>query len=70
MQLTGPLFLYLFFPLSLLLLPFCPARYRKLSLTLLSLLWYLLANLGSPFGMLQIGALIRHFAEFHSVLLV
>ena len=58
MQLTGPLFLYLFLPLSLLLLPFCPARYRKAALSLLSVLWYVLANIGSPLGLLQVAAVI------------
>ena len=58
MQLTGPLFLFLFFPLSLPLVIFCPQKYRKIVLSLVSIAWYVLANLGSPFAMLQIAAVI------------
>lgn len=58
MQLTGPLFLFLFFPLSLLPLPFCPARYRKPVLSLLSIAWYVLANLGEPLAILQLAAVV------------
>ncbi len=58
MQLTGPLFLFVFFPLSLLFLPFCPPKYRKLTLTLLSVLWYVLANLSTPAALLQIFAVV------------
>ena len=53
-QLTGALFLFLFLPLSLLFVPFCPAKYRKLMLTLLSSAWYVLANLRTPFAIVQI----------------
>lgn len=58
MQLTGPLFLFLFFPLSLLLLPLCPQRYRRALLSLLSVLWYVLANLGQPLAILQLAAVV------------
>lgn len=58
MQLTGPLFLFVFFPLSLLFLPFCPPKHRKLALTLLSVLWYVLANLSAPAALLQIFAVV------------
>ena len=58
MQLTGPLFLFLFLPLSLPLVIFCPQKYRKIVLSLVSIAWYVLANLGSPFAMLQIAAAI------------
>ena len=54
MQLTSPFFLFLFFPLSLPLLPLCPRRYRKLALALLSSLWYVFANRAHPLSLLQI----------------
>ena len=54
MQLTGPLFLFLFLPLSLLFTPFCPVKYRQGVFSLLSVLWYVLANLGEPLAMLQL----------------
>lgn len=58
MQLTGPLFLFLFFPLSLLVIPFCPVKHRKTALSLLSVLWYVLANWNEPLAILQVGAVI------------
>ena len=58
MQLTSPLFLFLFLPLSLLPLPLCPPRYRKGALTLLSLLWFLFVNRTAPLSLLQIGGVV------------
>lgn len=58
MQLTSVIFLFLFLPLSLPLVLLLPKRYRRLSLSLLSILLYVLANFGNPWGMLQIGALV------------
>ncbi len=54
MQLTSPIFLFLFLPLSLPLLPLCPARHRKAVLTLISASWFLLANRSEPVALLQI----------------
>ncbi len=57
MQLAGPIFLFLFLPLSLLLvLPFSGRR-RGAVLLLVSLLWYLAANRQNPVGLAVIGAL-------------
>ena len=48
MQLSGPLFLFLFFPLSFALVLPVPQKFRPCTFTLLSALWYVLANLQSP----------------------
>ena len=57
MQLTGPIFLFLFLPLSLLLaLPFSGRR-RGAVLLLVSLVWYVTANRQNPAGMALVGAL-------------
>lgn len=53
MQLTGPVFLLIFLPLSLFPV-FLFRRRRALVLTLLSVLWYLLAFWRDPFGCLHI----------------
>lgn len=58
MQLTSIAFLFLFLPLSLPLILFLPKAYRRLSLSLLSILWYVLANFNNLWGILQIGALV------------
>ena len=54
MQLTGPLFLFLLLPLSLLLLRFTPAHYRRNVLSAFSLLWYVLVNLSNPVGLIHV----------------
>lgn len=58
MQLTSIVFLFLFLPLSLPLTLFLPKAYRRLSLSLLSILWYVLANLSNLWGILHIGVLV------------
>ncbi len=58
MQLTSPVFLFLFFPLSLLPLPLCPPKYRKTLLALISLAFFLLANRSHPLALWQIGAVV------------
>ena len=58
MQLTSVVFLFLFLPLSLPLAFFSPKAHRRLVLSLLSILWYVLANLNNLWGMLQIGLLV------------
>lgn len=58
MQLTGPLFLFLFFPLTLLLVPLVPQRYHKATLSLLSILWCVLANFRQPLALLQLAAVV------------
>ena len=58
MQLTGPIFLFLFMPLAFLLsLPFSGRR-RVTALSLVSLAWFCLANRQNPFGMALIGGLV------------
>lgn len=57
MQLTGPAFLLIFLPLSVLVaLPF--RRRRAEVLALLSVLWYALANLHNPTGMAHVFGLV------------
>ena len=57
MQLTGPIFLFLFLPLSVLLvLPFSGKR-RAAALLVCSLLWYGVANRQNPVGLAVIGGL-------------
>ena len=58
MQLTGALFLFLFFPLSFLAVLPVPARARPIAFTLLSTLWYVLANLQNPWGIATVAALV------------
>lgn len=58
MQLTSVIFLFLFLPLSLPLTLFLPKAHRRLSLSLLSILLYVLANLNNFWGMLHIGFLV------------
>lgn len=58
MQISSPLFLFLFLPLSLPVLPLCPPKYRKTAMTLISLAFLLLANLQAPWGFLPIGAVL------------
>ena len=58
MQLTGPIFLFLFLPLSLFaVLPFSGKR-RAASLLAVSLIWYVLANRQNPWGMAVTGGLV------------
>ena len=57
MQLTGPVFLFLFLPLSVLaVLPFSGKR-RAAALLLCSLLWYGVANRQNPVGLAAVGGL-------------
>ena len=58
MRLASPLFTFLFLPLSLLLLPLCPAKHRKGALALCSLVFFLLANFENPLAYLQIGFVV------------
>ncbi len=58
MQLTSPLFLFVFLPLSFLPLLFSRARHRKGVITALSLLWLLFVNRGDPAAILPIVALV------------
>ena len=58
MQLTGPVFLFVFLPLSFLPAILFPRKYRTLVLTLLSLTWYILANRQNPVGLWQIAGLV------------
>ena len=46
--------MFLFLPLTLLLLPFCRQRHRKLFLAAVSVAWFVLACYGELFSMLQI----------------
>lgn len=58
MQLTSPAFLFLFLPLSLLYLPLCPPKWRKGVLSILSILWFVLANWQHPLSLIQIGFVV------------
>ncbi len=58
MQISSPLFLFLFLPLSLPVLPLCPHKYRKAAMALISALFLVLVNLKSPWGFLPIGAVL------------
>ncbi len=58
MRLADPLFLFIFLPLSLPLLPFCPPRYRKAVLSLISIAFFVLFNLSTPLSLLQIAAVV------------
>ncbi|MBE6702977.1 MAG: hypothetical protein E7585_06165 [Ruminococcaceae bacterium] len=58
MQLTSPFFLFLFFPLSLPLVLLLPKTVRRLSLSLISILWYVLANVQNPQGLVHVALLI------------
>ena len=58
MQLTGPVFLFLFLPLTLLFVPFCKKRHRRLMLSLFSFAWFLLASWGSPSAVIVIFSLV------------
>lgn len=54
MQLTAPLFLFLFLPLSLALFFLTPQRWRTVTLTVISLAWLTLVNFNTPWGLLHI----------------
>ena len=54
MQLTSPVFLFLFLPLSLLVLPVIPPRHRKTALCVLSVLWLLIVNRARPLALVQL----------------
>ena len=56
-QLTGPVFLFIFLPLSFLPAVLCPRKHRTLVLTLLSLLWYALAYRQNLAGLWRIAGL-------------
>ncbi len=58
MQLSSPLFLFLFLPVALACLPLCPPKHRRLALTLISLSWLMLSNLSTPLSLLQILAVV------------
>ncbi len=58
MRLASPLFTFLFLPLSLLMLPLCPAKHRKGALALCSVIFLLLANFKNPLAYLQIGFVV------------
>lgn len=65
MQLTGPAFLFLFLPLSLLVVFLIPKAHRRMGLSLLSVLWYVLANADNLIGLAHIAVLV-----FFTVLMV
>ena len=54
MQLTGPVFLFLLLPLSLLILRISPVRYRRTALSAVSLCWYAMVNMGNVVGLMHI----------------
>lgn len=58
MQLTGPTFLFIFLPLSLIFVPFCPQKHRRLLLSLASFLWFFLASCGSPSAVISVFLLV------------
>ena len=58
MQITSPLFLFLFLPLTLPLLPLCPKKHRKAVMALISVAFLLFANLQNPWGLLPVGVLL------------
>ncbi len=58
MQLTSSVFLFFFLPLSLPPILFLPKAYRRLSLSFLSVLWYVLANSNHLLGILHILGLV------------
>lgn len=58
MQLTGPVFLFLLLPLSLLICRITPPRRRRSVLSLLSVAWYALVNASNPIGLLHIAFLL------------
>lgn len=62
MQLTGPLFLFLFLPVCLPLALFWGRRYRAAALAILSLAWFLLVNRHAAWGLFAV--LIPLFCAF------
>lgn len=54
MQLTAPLFLFLFLPLSLALFFLTPQKQRAAVLTIISCAWLSLVNFSNPWGLLHI----------------
>ncbi len=56
MQISSPLFLFLFLPLSLPLLPLLPPKRRKAAMALISLAFFLFANLQNPWGLVPVAA--------------
>lgn len=58
MQLTSPFFLFIFFPLSLPLVLLLPKGIRRISLSLLSILWYVLANYDHPLGVAHVALIV------------
>lgn len=56
MQISNPLFLFLFLPLTLPILPLCPPKHRKAAMALISIAFFLLANLKEPLGLLPVCA--------------
>lgn len=58
MQLTGPLFLFVFLPLSFLPLLLLKQPQRRLALSFLSLLFFIVVNRNHPMGMIHIALLL------------
>ena len=58
MQLTGPAFLFLFLPLSLLLVFLLPKGHRRIGLSFLSIIWYILANADNLTGLAHVAVLV------------
>ena len=58
MQIASPLFLFLFLPLTLPLLPLCKKKHRKAVMALISVAFFLLANYKNPWGLLPVGAIL------------
>ena len=58
MQISSPLFLFLFLPLTLPILPLCPPKYRKPAMALISIAFLVLANLQNPLAFAPIGAVL------------
>lgn len=58
MQISNPLFLFIFLPLTLPLLPLCPKKYRHSLMALISLFFFLFSNLQNPWGLLPVGTIL------------
>ena len=58
MQIASPLFLFLFLPLTLPLLPLCKKKHRKAVMALISVAFFLIANHQSPWGLLPVSAIL------------
>lgn len=58
MQLTGPAFLFLFLPISLLIVFLLPRAHRRICLSLLSVFWYVVANIANPTGLAHVALVV------------